>query len=79
MARSNGSIFQTIMPLLKQENIGAINWGFVSGKTNTIYAWSSPMPNGREPELWFHDIYRKDGSVFSEDEIRVIKSLTGKK
>ena len=79
MARSNGSLFQTIMPLLKQENIGAINWGFVSGKTNTIYAWSSPMPNGREPELWFHDIYRKDGSVFSEDEIRVIKSLTGKK
>ncbi|GAB4040745.1 cellulase family glycosylhydrolase [Spirosoma gilvum] len=79
MARRNGSLFQTIMPILKQENIGAINWGFVAGKTNTIYAWSTPMPDGKEPDLWFHDIYRKDGSAFSDDEITTIKSLTGKK
>lgn len=79
MARSNGSIFQTIMPLLKQENVGAINWGFVSGKTNTIYAWSTPMPDGRIPELWFHDILRKDGTPFSADEVKTIKRLTGKK
>lgn len=79
MARRNGSLFQTIMPMLKQENIGAINWGFVAGKTNTIYAWGTPMPDGKEPELWFHDIYRTDGTAFSQDEIRTIKSLTGKK
>lgn len=79
MARKNGSLFQTIMPLLKQENVGAINWGFVSGKTNTIYAWSSPMPEGGEPELWFHDIYRTDGTAFSQDEISAIKATTGKK
>jgi hypothetical protein len=24
------------MPMLKKENIGAINWGLVAGKTNTI-------------------------------------------
>ena len=79
MARRNGSLFQTIMPMLKQENIGAINWGFVAGKTNTIYAWGTPMPDGKEPELWFHDIYRTDGTAFSQDEIKTIKSLTGKK
>ncbi|GAB4012271.1 cellulase family glycosylhydrolase [Spirosoma migulaei] len=79
MARRNGSLFQTIMPMLKQENVGAINWGFVSGKTNTIYAWGTPMPDGKEPELWFHDIYRTDGTPFSEDEISKIKALTGKK
>lgn len=79
MARRNGSLFQTIMPMLKQENVGAINWGFVSGKTNTIYAWGTPMPDGKEPELWFHDIYRTDGTAFSQDEIKTIKALTGKK
>jgi hypothetical protein len=77
MARTNGSLFQLIMPMLKKENIGAINWGFVSGKTNTIYAWSTPMPNGREPDLWFHDIFRKDGSPFSAIEVAFIKQLTG--
>lgn len=78
MARRNGSLFQTIMPMLKEENIGAINWGFVAGKTNTIFAWGTPIPDGKEPDLWFHDILRKDGSPFSQDELKVIKTLTGK-
>ncbi|MFA6086562.1 glycoside hydrolase family 2 TIM barrel-domain containing protein [Mucilaginibacter sp.] len=79
MARRNGSLFQTVMPMLKQENVGAINWGFVSGKTNTIYAWDTPIPSGKEPELWFHDIFRKDGTPFSENEILSIKAVTAKK
>lgn len=78
MARRNGSLFQTIMPVLKRENVGAINWGFVAGKTNTIYAWNTPMPDGKEPELWFHDILRKDGSPFSNNEVQTIKALTKK-
>ena len=40
MARTTNSLFQNIMPMLKQQNIGAINWGLVTGKTNTRYAWS---------------------------------------
>ncbi len=77
MARTRGSLFATIMPLLKKENVGAINWGLVTGKTNTMYAWDTPMPNGGEPKVWFHDIFRKDGTPFSKDEIKLIKSLTG--
>ncbi|WP_353140185.1 cellulase family glycosylhydrolase [Pseudopedobacter sp.] len=76
MARRNGSLFGNIMPLLKRENVGAINWGFVAGKTNTIFAWDTPIPSGKEPELWFHDILRKDGTPFSKDEIQTIKKLT---
>lgn len=79
MARTRGSKFQNIMPLLKQNNVGAINWGFVAGKTNTIYAWDTPMPDGSEPKVWFHDIFRKDGSPYSKEETDLIKSLTGKK
>jgi endo-1,4-beta-mannosidase len=78
MARRNNSLFSNIMPMLKAENIGAINWGLVSGKTNTIYAWDTPMPDGSEPVLWFHDIFRNDGTPYKQDEVDVIKSLTGK-
>lgn len=79
MARRDKSFFQTIMPMLKENNIGAINWGLVAGKTNTIFAWKNPMPDVKEPPVWFHDIFRKDGSVFSQEEIDCIKQLTGKK
>ncbi|GHT73471.1 hypothetical protein AGMMS50262_04640 [Bacteroidia bacterium] len=78
MARRKNSIFQTTMPLLKRENVGAINWGLVAGKTNTIFAWGDTLPDAEEPPLWFHDIFRKDGSVFSQEEVDVIKALTGK-
>ncbi|MDR3246529.1 MAG: 1,4-beta-xylanase [Prevotellaceae bacterium] len=75
MARPNSTL-QTIMPMLKDENIGAINWGLVSGKTNTIFAWGTPMPEVAEPPVWFHDIFRKDGTPFSQEEIELVKSLT---
>ncbi|MEO5995852.1 MAG: cellulase family glycosylhydrolase [Chitinophagaceae bacterium] len=78
MARTRGSRFANIMPLLKKENIAAFNWGFVSGKTNTIYAWDAPMPGGEEPKVWFHDIFRKDGTAYSNEEVSLIRSLTGK-
>ena len=76
MARTNGSTFQGIMPMLKENNIGAINWGFVSGKTNTIFAWNTPLPDVTEPDVWFHDILRKNGTPYSEEEIELIKKLT---
>lgn len=79
MARTRGSLFFNIMPLLKRNNVGAINWGLVAGKTNTMYAWDTPMPDGAEPKVWFHDIFRKDGTPYSEKEVKFIKSLTGKK
>lgn len=78
MARTRNSFFATITPMLKAEKVVAVNWGLVAGKTNTIYAWDSPMPDGAEPKVWFHDIFRKDGSPYSLDEINLIKNLTGK-
>jgi hypothetical protein len=78
MARLRNSTFENTMPMLKKENVGAINWGFVSGKTNTIYAWDTPMPGGAEPKVWFHDIFRKDGTPFKQGEVDLIKQLNGK-
>lgn len=78
MARTRNSRFDNIMPMLKAENIGAYNWGLVAGKTNTMYAWDTPMPDGKEPKIWFHDIFRKDGSPYQQNEVKLIKSLTEK-
>jgi hypothetical protein len=77
MARRNGSLFQVIMPLLKKENVAAINWGFVAGKTNTMYAWDTPIADGKEPPLWFHDILRRDGTPFSSQEVDFIRKICG--
>ncbi|MCE5174314.1 MAG: cellulase family glycosylhydrolase [Bacteroidales bacterium] len=78
MARTQNSTFQTIMPMLKAEHVGAINWGLVSGKTNTIFAWDKPLLNVKEPEVWFHDIFRQDHTPFDQNEIDIIKKLNGK-
>ena len=63
MARPLGSTFAAILPILKQEKVGAYNWGFVSGKSQTIYPWDSwEKTYSGEPPLWFHDIFRTDGA-----------------
>ncbi len=79
MARLRGSTFFNIMPMLKKENVAAINWGLVSGKTNTKYAWDTPIPDGSEPKVWFHDIFRPDGTPYSQKEVDFISGLTGVK
>lgn len=78
MARRNNSLFSNIMPILKDQNIGAINWGLVDGKSNTKYAWDEPIPDGSEPKLWFHEIFRQDGSPYKQQEVDLIKELTEK-
>jgi len=78
MARTRNSRFANILPMLKNENVGAINWGFVAGKTNTIYAWDTPLPDGSQPLEWFHDIFKQDGKPYRQDEVDLIKKLNNK-
>ena len=75
MARTRNSRFSNILPVLKKENVGGLNWGLVAGKTNTIYAWDTPMANGGEPKEWFHDIFHKDGTPYKQDEVDFIKNI----
>mgnify|MGYP001603961370 CR=1 FL=1 len=79
MARSRNSRFSNILPMLKKENIGAINWGLVAGKSNTIYSWETPIPDGAQPIEWFHDIFKKDGTPYRQDEVDLIKRLNSGK
>ncbi|HLP37699.1 cellulase family glycosylhydrolase [Lacibacter sp.] len=100
LARTQNSTVQDILPILKEEKVAAVNWGFVSGESGTVWPWRSrrdendkpisvneqrakgkvvkpgePFP---EPELWFHDLFRTNGTPFSKEEIKIFKQLTGK-
>jgi hypothetical protein len=33
------------------------------------------MPDGKEPEIWFHDIFRSDGRPYDIKEVELIKEL----
>ena len=77
MARPRGSTFEAELPMLKEENVGAYNWGFVAGKSQTIYPWNSwDSTYTAEPNIWFHDILRSDGTPYDKEEVEFIKSIT---
>ena len=75
MARNMKSRFETHLPAFQERSVGAINWGLVSGRSQTIYPWwrwfdKEPAP---EPEIWFHDILRPDGSPFDPEEVTFLR------
>ncbi|TDE16755.1 cellulase family glycosylhydrolase [Dyadobacter psychrotolerans] len=80
MSRGNGSFFEGSLPIAKKYNVGAINWGLVDGKSQTIYPWDSWRKTyTKEPDLWFHDIFRKDGTPYKKEETDLIRKLTASK
>jgi len=81
MARSVGSTFDTILPIAKEEKVGAINWGFVVGRTQTNLPWESwQHPYILEPPpVWFHEVLHPDGKPYREGEAELIRQLAGRK
>jgi hypothetical protein len=84
MARTTGSLVGTHLPVFASHKVGCINWGLVSGKTNTIFAWqdlNNPMARidlsssdeCGEPKVWFHDLFRADGTPYDPAEIEAFK------
>ncbi|MFZ0592627.1 MAG: endo-1,4-beta-xylanase [Bryobacteraceae bacterium] len=80
MARSVGSTFDAVLPIAKQERVGAINWGFVAGKTQTYLPWESWQHPYilSQPPVWFHDVLRPDGTPYRQAEVNLIRQLSGK-
>jgi hypothetical protein len=81
MARGNGSTFDGTLPLGFGHNIAMYNWGFVDGKTQTRLPWDSwKKPyTWDEPTIWFHEVFRHDGSPYRQAEVDLIKKLTAEK
>lgn len=78
MARSEGSTFDTILPLAFKDHVAAINWGLVNGKTQTNFPWDSwQRPYVMQaPSIWFHDIFHPDGRPYRQAEVDLIRRLT---
>ena len=78
MARGVGSLIDTILPIAKKENVGAINWGLVAGKTQTYLPWDSwQRPYVLiQPPVWFHDLFHPDGTPYRQREMEIVRNLT---
>ncbi len=79
MARPRQSTFENILPIAKANKVGAIDWGFVAGKSQTYLPWDSwqrPYVN-RQPDVWFHDIFHTNGTPYRPEEVAFIRKMTG--
>ena len=78
MARTLGSTFDPHLGWMKQQGVGAYCWGFVAGRIQTEYPWDSWVRKYEaEPEPWFHDLLRPDGSPYDAEEVAYVRSQTG--
>jgi len=80
MARPKGSTFAGILPVARKYDVAAYNWGFVAGKTQTYLPWDSwRHPYIRHaPAVWFHDIFKADGTAYKPDEVKFIEQIAAK-
>jgi hypothetical protein len=71
MARGAGNTFEQCLRMMKKNNVGAIHWGLVAGKTQTIYPWGWDASKGT-PDIWFHDVFNPDGTLLYPYEFREV-------
>ncbi|MBP7096841.1 MAG: DUF2147 domain-containing protein [Spirochaetia bacterium] len=74
MARTQGSTFAACLPVLARRGAGAFNWGLVDGRTQTRYPWGG-RPGAKEPSVWFHDVFRSDGTPYDASETDLIRRI----
>ena len=76
LARTTGCTFQSHLPVFARERVACWNWGLVDGKSQTKYSWTERLDG--EPEVWFHDVFERDGRPWRQAEIELIRELTGR-
>jgi hypothetical protein len=80
MARGFNNTFESILPIFHKYNVSGYSWGLVAGKTQTSYPWDSwSVSYTGEPSLWFHDIFRKDGTPYKPEEVHFLTKLKEQK
>ena len=80
MARPNGSTFEGFLPVAKKYDVAMYNWGLVDGKTQTKYPWDSwDKQYTSEPKVWFHEVFKTDGTPYKTEETELIESITARK
>ena len=70
--RGTGSTVAECLPIFRRENIGAMQWGLVNGKTQTHLNWGH-LPGDPDPVIWQHDLFHADQTPYDSAEIRLLK------
>lgn len=82
MARTKGSTYLSILPLFKKHKVACFSYGLVNGKQQCHLPWNAKDKDGNvipfteEPPVWFHDIFRPDGTPWDAAECAFIRSMT---
>jgi hypothetical protein len=74
IARTRDSRIENVLPAFAEHGIGWYMWGLVKGRIQTHYPWGSKR-GAREPDVWFHDLLRPDGTPYRAEEIDEIRSF----
>jgi hypothetical protein len=77
LRRQTGNTFENLLPVFDEHHVGCYHWGLVAGRTQTYYPWGSAQ-DAPEPAQWQHDLFRGDGSPFSQTEWSFIKAYFGR-
>ena len=74
------STFDPNLGFMKNQSVWAINWGFVSGKSQTRYGWDSwGTLYDDEPLVWFHDVLLANGTPYRSAEAEYLLKLSHSK
>lgn len=76
LARTTGCTFASHLPVFARERVACWNWGLVDGKSQTKYSWTERLHG--EPEVWFHDVFERDGRPWRQAEVDLIRELTNR-
>jgi hypothetical protein len=63
-----------MLPVFARYQLGWYHWGFVAGRTQTYYSWSSRRGDAA-PDVWMCDVLREDGTPFSEEEMQLVRKF----
>jgi len=68
--------FDPLLGLMREHKVAAMCWGFVKGRTQTIYpvkSWREPFT--AEPALWNNEILHPDGTPYRREETDYIRKI----
>ena len=71
--RNTSSQVADCLPIFQREDVGAIHWGMVVGRTQTHLNWGH-RPGDPEPEFWQHDLFRPDHTPYDAGEIDLFRA-----
>lgn len=76
LARSVGSTVD-LLEVFAERDVDAWCWGFVDGRTQTRFPWTSWLRPAADDDAWFHELLHTDGTPYDESEADLIRSVTG--